>query len=147
MSGGEIEEARILDILLKLEAHIERVVEHEDRIRLTSLLHIVDGVEERKSLRHLALSVGIILYLETKAMALGIPVAYVGTYPYLALKLLCNGGNLSLIEHRIGPCLSGHLVVVELTHAEACEESHKLQWHIILVGRDEGMIVGVATVE
>ena len=40
MSGGEIEEARILDILLKLEAHIERVVEHEDRIRLPSAFKV-----------------------------------------------------------------------------------------------------------
>ena len=147
MSGGEIEQTRVLDILLQFEGDIERIVEHEYRIRLACLFHIVDRIEQRQSLGHIALALRIVLELEAQTMSIGVPVAYVGTNPHLALELFSHTRHLSLVQHRVSPSLSGHLIMIVLAHTEAREESHQLKRNVISGSRHQCVIVGRSALE
>ena len=80
-------------------------------------------------------------------MSLGIPVSYVGTNPHFALELFSHTRHLSLVQHRVGPSLSRHLIMIVLAHAEAREESHQLKRNVITGCRHQSVIVGRSALE
>ena len=120
---------RVLNVVVEGEGHLKRVAELIERIRLTILLEIVNGVEQRHSVfvvvEFVAKVVGEIFQFQRHAVSAAVPVADVGTYPHLTLQVALQWSNLHLIEYRIHPFLSGNLhLIVEEAHTEAGEEAH-----------------------
>ena len=134
----------ILNWFLQSELSIQLIVQHENRIRLTSLFQIVYGIEQRHHLVHAAVIVRIILHVQGNLMSLSIPVADVSCNPDFALQTVCQCGYFCLIKYRIRPFLTWNNVMIVLTNTETSEEAHQFYRNIIIFCRNQTMVVFIA---
>ena len=125
MSRGEVVQTGILGRLLQGEFYDQRILTHENRIRLSCLLQIIHCIEQRKSVINPMFFIRIILQFQRQTMPFGIPVADVSANPSFSFQLFGQWGYLHFVKYGVHPVLPLHFIIIELAHTETGEETHQ----------------------